>query len=61
MFRYLRRFLLTLVAPAVIITTSLGQTNQQQPTHANVLRGEYGRYRANNDLLSYDLYIRIDQ
>ncbi|HJZ80076.1 MAG TPA: M1 family metallopeptidase [Pyrinomonadaceae bacterium] len=30
------------------------------PTHANILRGEYGRYRANNDLLTYDLDIRID-
>ncbi len=33
---------------------------QQQPTRANLLRGEYGRYRANNDLLSYALDIRID-
>jgi aminopeptidase N len=30
------------------------------PTHANLLRGEYGRYRANNDLLFYHLDIRID-
>jgi aminopeptidase N len=30
------------------------------PTHADVLRGEYGRYRANNDLLFYDLDIRVD-
>ncbi len=30
------------------------------PTHADILRGEYGRYRANNDLLSYHLDIRID-
>jgi aminopeptidase N len=30
------------------------------PTHANLLRGAYGRYRANNDLLSYHLYIRVD-
>src|SRR5260221_13871230 len=29
-------------------------------TRAEVLRGEYGRYRANNDLLSYDLDIRVD-
>ncbi|HTH38069.1 MAG TPA: M1 family metallopeptidase [Pyrinomonadaceae bacterium] len=32
----------------------------QQPTRANLLRGEYGRYRANNDLLSYALDVRID-
>src|SRR3954463_10581364 len=30
------------------------------PTRADVLRGEYGRYRANNDLLSYHLDIRVD-
>ncbi len=28
--------------------------------HANKLIGEYGPYRANNDLLSYDLDIRVD-
>jgi aminopeptidase N len=30
------------------------------PTHADILRGEYGPYRANNDLLSYHLDIRVD-
>jgi aminopeptidase N len=30
------------------------------PSRADLLRGEYGRYRANNDLLSYDLDIRVD-
>jgi aminopeptidase N len=30
------------------------------PTHADLLRGEYGPYRANNDLLSYRLDIRVD-
>ena len=25
-----------------------------------MLRGEYGRYRANNDLLHYDLDVRVD-
>src|SRR5450432_4726116 len=30
------------------------------PTHADLLRGEYGPYRANNDLLSYHLDIRVD-
>ena len=32
----------------------------QAPTQADLLRGEYGRYRANNDLLSYDLRVRVD-
>lgn len=45
---------------------SLEQTasNQPQtppgPTRANILRGEYGRYRANNDLLFYHLYVQVD-
>jgi hypothetical protein len=30
------------------------------PTHADILRGEYGRYRANNDLLYYHLDVRVD-
>ncbi|MDP3717885.1 MAG: M1 family metallopeptidase [Acidobacteriota bacterium] len=30
------------------------------PTRLDVLRGEYGRYRANNDLLHYDLDVRVD-
>ena len=30
------------------------------PTRTDVLRGEYGRYRANNDLLHYDLNIRVN-
>ena len=30
------------------------------PTRADILRGEYGQYRANNDLLSYHLDIRVD-
>jgi len=30
------------------------------PTRADFLRGQYGRYRANNDLLFYHLDIRVD-
>ena len=33
---------------------------QRPPTRGDILRGEYGRYRANNDLRSYHLDIRID-
>jgi aminopeptidase N len=33
---------------------------QVEPSRASVLRGEYGRYRANNDLLYYHLDIRVD-
>ncbi|MEO7273646.1 MAG: M1 family aminopeptidase [Vicinamibacterales bacterium] len=34
--------------------------SQRPPTRADRLRGEYGRYRANNDLLSYYLDVRVD-
>src|SRR5688572_23080433 len=30
------------------------------PTRADILRGEYGRYRANNDLLFYNFTVRVD-
>ena len=32
----------------------------REPTRAQILRGAYGPYRANNDLLSYDLDVRVD-
>ena len=32
----------------------------QAPTHADILRGAYGPYRANNDLLFYHLDVRVD-
>ena len=32
----------------------------QTPSRADILRGEYSQWRANNDLLSYDLDIRVD-
>ena len=55
----------------VLLTAVLAQAMQPQPartpppidpppTRADVLRGEYGRYRANNDLLYYHLDVRVD-
>jgi aminopeptidase N len=35
-------------------------STQRAPTRADLLRGEYGRYRANNDLLFYHLDVRVD-
>ena len=32
----------------------------REPTHADILRGAYGPYRANNDLLFYHLDVRVD-
>ena len=34
--------------------------SSRPPTRGDILRGEYGRYRANNDLRYYDLDVRID-
>ena len=55
-------------AYAAQATTSAAQTAQAAPspsteappTRADILRGEYGRYRANNDLLFYHLDVRVD-
>jgi|SRR5882724_3245799 len=35
-------------------------TTPHEPSHADILRGEHGPYRANNDLLSYHLNVRVD-
>src|SRR6266404_5462419 len=32
----------------------------KEPTHGDLLRGAYGPYRANNDLLFYHLDLRVD-
>jgi aminopeptidase N len=50
-----RRLLLAAVLVALNISTSA-----QAPSRGSILRGEYDRYRANNDLLFYHLDIRID-
>jgi aminopeptidase N len=42
------------------VTCALAQQPPAAPTHADILRGEYGRYRANNDLLFYHLDVRVD-
>jgi aminopeptidase N len=63
--------LIIIVAPLLAQTpqrtgavgVSQGVTTAQAPkapTHADILRGEYGRYRANNDLLYYHLDVRVD-
>ena len=44
----------------VALLLSLPSFAQTEPSKANLLRGEYGRYRSNNDLLFYDLSVRID-
>ncbi len=51
-----RLLLLTLAAAAL----SAQPPAPREPTHADILRGAYGPYRANNDLLFYHLDVRVD-
>src|SRR5512146_1632716 len=59
--------LMILVMTAAAVFAQTGETpappapqRQAAPTRANLLRGEYGRYRANNDLLFYHLDVRVE-
>ncbi|HEY0872043.1 MAG TPA: M1 family metallopeptidase [Vicinamibacterales bacterium] len=59
--------LLSSISPAAQTQTGRGQGRAaagppplRPPTRADILRGEYGRYRANNDLLYYHLDVRVD-
>jgi aminopeptidase N len=60
--------LVALVVAVVALSSQTAQTARAQaaaqstrvPSHADLLRGQYGQYRANNDLLSYYLDIRVD-
>src|SRR5258706_5600194 len=63
------KLIITLLLLTAASTSLFSQTRTAVPqtvptarpvTHADVLRGEYGRYRANNDLLFYHLDIRVD-
>ena len=55
----LRFAFLSLFALVGIVTAQTPST-PPTPSRADILRGEYSRWRANNDLLSYDLDIRVD-
>jgi hypothetical protein len=48
--------------PATPATTppAAAANRQAGPTRANILRGENGRYRANNDLLFYHLDVQVE-
>jgi len=52
-----------LAATGILLVGYAGGTGAQTPgapSHADVLRGGYGALRANNDVLSYDLRVRVD-
>ena len=54
---------LSFVTALACLAGTLAAQNPQTPavpTHANILRGAYGPYRANNDLLYYHLHVRVD-
>jgi aminopeptidase N len=48
------------VACALFAITAQQPQAPAAPTRANILRGEYGRYRANNDVSYYHLDVRVD-
>ena len=53
-------FILAMPALAQQGATPKPPSTLRAPSRAEILRGEYGRYRANNDLLHYDLDVRVD-
>src|SRR5499425_3603367 len=68
LFRQCVNVVLMLLAAATVLPAHLRNQGDASrppqakaaPTRADRLRGEYGRYRANNDLLYYHLDIRVD-
>src|SRR5262245_55646997 len=57
----MKRFVSAAALLAIVSTPAYAQQpTPAAPVRADVLRGEYGRYRANNDLLFYHLDIRVD-
>jgi aminopeptidase N len=51
---------LSILALAAPTAAQTAPSTQRPPSREEVLRGEYGRYRANNDLLFYHLDVRVD-
>src|ERR1017187_2031791 len=45
---------------SLTVAALAAQPAQPAPTRADILRGGYGPYRANNDLLFYHLDVRVD-
>lgn len=58
-FHHTSRFVV--LSLVLLVTLAAAQSPvPQTPSRADILRGEYSQWRANNDLLSYDLDIRVD-
>jgi aminopeptidase N len=47
-------------APQQPAAPAAARSTEARPDRADILRGEYGRYRSNNDLLFYHLDVRVD-
>jgi aminopeptidase N len=47
-------------APQQPAAPAAARSTEAPPDRADILRGEYGRYRSNNDLLFYHLDVRVD-
>ena len=58
--RFFSRWLILIAALLLTAATSAVVYAQTATTRADKLRGEYGQYRANNDLLFYHLDVRVD-
>jgi aminopeptidase N len=56
----MRTLTLALVLFAAASAAAQPPGTERPPARADLLRGEYGRYRANNDLRFYDLDVRVD-
>jgi aminopeptidase N len=48
------------LAALIAAQASFAQQTPAAPSRADILRGEYSQWRANNDLLSYELDLRVD-
>lgn len=59
-FRFCKASILLLTITAATLFAQTRPPQPNSPSRGDVLRGGYGRYRANNDLLFYDLDIRVD-
>ncbi|MGI8494942.1 MAG: M1 family metallopeptidase, partial [Pyrinomonadaceae bacterium] len=49
-----------LLLSCAVLTPLFGQTKKAETVQTDVLQGDYGSYRANNDLLYYHLDVRVD-